>query len=208
MYLFKTPKLLKWAYSGLTWSKNSPGVYLTFDDGPVPEATLDVLDILESFQIKASFFCVGDNVVKHKAVFEKIVAAGHSVGNHTQHHLLGWKTDNKEYIENVAMGFESMRQAGYKGPLYFRPPYGKAKKSQIRAIKKRFQCEFIMWDVLSYDFVSTLPQEVSLQKSLQHTKDGSIVLFHDSIKTIDKLKQILPLYIEGVLQKGLEFKPI
>ena len=204
MYFHKTPKLLELLYPGLTWhkSRKKDSVYLTFDDGPVPNATDFVLSTLQSMGVKASFFCVGDNIRKHQATFEKVMDAGHRVANHTFNHLNGWKTEDQKYFENFLKCSEYINENGNK-PL-FRPPYGKIKRSQAAEIARSH--EIIMWDVLSGDFDPTLDEDTCLKKSLQYTRKGSIIIFHDSNKTFKKLQYVLPRYIEGILSKGLKFE--
>lgn len=186
-----------------TWRKKDKGVYLTFDDGPIPEATLEVLDILKQYGIKATFFCVGENITKNPDILERIIKEGHSVGNHTYNHLSGAKTDTKTYIDNVEKCNAVFNEQKVKTKL-FRPPHGRMTRAQRKAIPKEY--EIIMWSVLSGDFSKSISAEKCLEKSVKHTKNGSIVLFHDSIKTIDKVREVLPRYIKEVKAKGLEFK--
>ena len=149
MYLVKSPLLLRWYYPSLTWNKNRTQkvIYLTFDDGPIPDVTAFVLKTLKSFNAKATFFCIGDNIIKYPEVYEQVKAEGHRIGNHTFNHLKGWKTADQAYSDNFSRCQELTQTE------LFRPPYGRIKKSQsagLRAVKPDTQ--IIMWDVLSGDF--------------------------------------------------------
>jgi len=175
-------------------------VYLTFDDGPIPEATPWVLDTLAKYEAKATFFCVGDNVRKHKSIFDRISNEGHSIGNHSQHHLNGWYTDSMKYIADVTEAAE------YIDSNLYRPPYGKLKPSQYKALKKEYR--IIMWDVLSMDYDPTVTAEQCKDIVLKNTKEGSIVVFHDSLKSIDKLKAVLPGILRTFQERGLQMKAI
>ena len=185
-YLVKTPGLLKQFYPGLTWNKSRAEkvIYLTFDDGPIPEATPFVLQTLAAFQVKATFFCIGDNVLKYPDVFEAVKAAGHSIGNHTFNHLKGWNTADDLYLENTE------RCNLLTKSKLFRPPYGRAKKSQLAVLKKEY--EIVMWDVLSGDFDPNLSSEKCYQNVVGKSSNGSIVVFHDSLKAWPRLEFALP----------------
>ena len=152
MYLVKTPFLLRWLYPDLVWKKPSANtIYITFDDGPIPEVTPFVLNALADYDAKATFFCIGDNVRKYPEIYQEVIKAGHSIGNHTFNHLNGWNTDDEKYLENIG------ECAEYVKSDLFRPPYGKIKKSQIRKLKTRHpDIKVIMWDVLSGDFDQNL----------------------------------------------------
>ena len=202
MYLVKTPWLLKKLYPALTWNKSrkTQCIYLTFDDGPIPIVTPFVLNILRQYNAKATFFCIGDNVSKHPDVFEQVRNAGHSIGNHTFNHLRGWKTDDQIYADNFFKADELL----YTN--LFRPPYGRIKRSQIRLIKKaKPDINIIMWDVLSGDFDINLEPEACLQNVLKYTENGSIVVFHDSLKAFDRLEYVLPRAMEEWSKQGYEF---
>lgn len=217
MYLVKSPLLLKWFYSALTWNKSRSQkiIYLTFDDGPVPNVTEFVLNTLKSFKIKATFFCIGDNILKHPAVFERLKSEGHAIGNHTFNHLNGWKTADNIYVQNF-LKCQELTQTNL-----FRPPYGRIKKSQIRSLRAEAQrpifevgqqptkaipqLEIIMWDVLSGDFDPSLSPEKCYQNIINNTENGSIIVFHDSLKAFDRLKYALPKAIEYFLNEGYQF---
>ncbi|HCN82076.1 MAG TPA: polysaccharide deacetylase family protein, partial [Sphingobacteriaceae bacterium] len=176
MYLVKSPFWLQLLYPALTWHKSRMNkcIYLTFDDGPIPDVTPFVLETLKTFGTKATFFCIGDNVRKHPGIFEQVVNEGHHLGNHTFNHLRGWDTPDDIYLNNVKQCADLVRTN------LFRPPYGRAKKSQYSALHPDYS--IIMWDVLSGDFDTELKPEKCLQNVLKHTGNGSIVVFHDSIK--------------------------
>lgn len=218
MYLVKSPLLLKWFYSTLTWNKSRSEkiVYLTFDDGPIPNVTDYVLNTLKSFEAKATFFCIGDNIIKHPEVFERVVKAGHSIGNHTFNHLRGWDTDDQTYLKN----FQKCQQLTQTH--LFRPPYGRIKRSQIRKLKAESlklkatnqtlqlttnnpPLNIIMWDVLSGDFDPNLSSEKCYQNVIKNTQNGSIIVFHDSLKAFERLEHALPKVLKYLTKKGYQF---
>jgi peptidoglycan/xylan/chitin deacetylase (PgdA/CDA1 family) len=215
MYLVKSPLLLKWFYPSLTWNKSRSKkiVYLTFDDGPIPNVTDFVLNTLKSFGVKATFFCIGDNISKHPAVFERVKNEGHAIGNHTFNHLKGWKTDDETYIQNI-LKCQQLTQTNL-----FRPPYGRIKKSQITKLKPVFNSQFsalkaqtanrqlqiVMWDVLSGDFDLKLSPEKCYQNVIKNTQNGSIIVFHDSLKAFDRLHYTLPKVLKYLSEKGYQF---
>jgi peptidoglycan-N-acetylglucosamine deacetylase len=205
MYLLKTPAFLRYVFPNILWrvSTDKKEIYLSFDDGPVPEATPWVLDILSQYNAKATFFMVGENIKKHRTLYEDVLSAEHSVGNHTHNHLNGWKTTTIKFIDNVNACEESglANTAGY-----FRPPYGRLKMSQYKKIKNAYK--IVMWDVLSGDFSSSLSAEDCLRKSIQKTERGSIIVFHDSVKAIRKLKYILPRYLDHFAALNFTFKAL
>ncbi len=203
MYLVKTPWLLKKLYPALTWhkSRNSRSIFLTFDDGPIPIVTPFVLKILKQHHAKATFFCIGDNVNRHPDIYGQVVADGHRIGNHTYNHLKGWKTADDVYCNNF-MECEHLVHS----PL-FRPPYGRIKRSQVRGLKTiKPNLQIIMWDVLSGDFDSKLTPEDCLQNVLRHTENGSVVVFHDSLKAFPRLEYVLPRAMEYWSMQGYKFE--
>jgi peptidoglycan/xylan/chitin deacetylase (PgdA/CDA1 family) len=181
-------------------------LYLTLDDGPVPEATLFVLDLLKEKKIKATFFCVGANIRNHPDIFRRIVMEGHSVGNHTYNHMNGWNTDTYEYMQNIRKCDAVMETIligkNVDKPL-FRPPYGKLKRSQ--SLKIRASYSIIMWDVLSGDFDKSTSPEKCLSNVLDNIRNGSIVVFHDSIKAKTNMEYALPRFIDKALEQGYKF---
>ena len=197
--LVRPPQLLRALYKGSLWrmDKKEPVIYLTFDDGPVPELTEWVLDILKEYQIKATFFCVGDNIVKNPSIFQRIQSEGHQVGNHTFNHLKGWKETTKFYIDNVEK-CQKLTETNL-----FRPPYGRIKKSQYKLLAKDYKVVF--WDVLSYDYDKLTSSKKCLDNSIKYTRNGSIIVFHDNIKAQKNLKFALPQYIEHFLKLNYKF---
>lgn len=194
-YWVKTNWIIKKIFSNYTWDVSNSGntVYLTFDDGPIPEITTWVLEELKKYDLKATFFCIGENIDKHPEIFKKVISEGHAIGNHTFNHLNGWKTPTEAYIKNIKLCEEVIEKTtnyNSKSKL-FRPPYGKLKTAQARAIEK-LGYEIIMWDVLSADFDTTLSKEQCLDNVLSKVKPGSIIVFHDSIKAFKNLQDVLP----------------
>ncbi|WP_425656673.1 polysaccharide deacetylase family protein [Tenacibaculum ascidiaceicola] len=206
LYFIKTPRILKQLFAKYTWSffTNKKEIYLTFDDGPIPQVTEFVLDQLHNFNAKATFFCIGDNIRKHPAVFSRIVNEGHSVGNHTFNHLNGWKSSNTTYIENISKCESLLPDQKTK---LFRPPYGKIKRKQAKQLLAS-DYKIIMWDVLSADFDSSITKEKCLQNVLENAQNGSVIVFHDSIKASDKLYYALPKVLKEFSQRGYDFKAI
>ena len=202
MYLVKTPWLLKQLYPNLLWNnaRDSRRIYVTFDDGPIPIVTPFVLNILKEHKAKATFFCIGDNINKHPEIFEQVKKAGHAIGNHTFNHVKGWKTDDKTYLDNFLKADELV------GSNLFRPPYGRIKRSQIKLLREaKPDLKIVMWDVLSGDFDINLSREDCLENVLKHTRPGSIIVFHDSLKAFDRLEYVLPRAMEEWGRKGWEF---
>lgn len=205
----RTPFFLPLLYPSLVWrnSASEKTIYLTFDDGPVYGPTEFVLDVLDKYNIQATFFCIGDNVRKHPELFARIVNAGHSVGNHTFHHKNGWKTSTTDYLENIEacqaqLNVTVSTEITHK---LFRPPYGRITRVQIAALKAY---KIIMWDVLSQDYRSDLSVNRCLTKTIKATRPGSIVVFHDSKKAERNLTGVLPTYIEHFLNEGYRFKAL
>jgi peptidoglycan/xylan/chitin deacetylase (PgdA/CDA1 family) len=205
LYLTYSPFWLKWFYPTLTWhkSRKEKFVYFTFDDGPIPVVTPFVLNTLKKFNCKATFFCIGDNVDKHPLILADIISEGHTIGNHTYNHLNGWNSSNENYIENVLKGSK------LTSTRIFRPPYGRIKKSQIKEIKRQSpSTEVIMWDVLSGDFDKRISKEQCVRNVLKHCKNGSIIVFHDSLKAFERLEYALPKVLENLSKKGFEFRTL
>ncbi|MCW5924783.1 MAG: polysaccharide deacetylase family protein [Saprospiraceae bacterium] len=202
MFIAKTPKLLQAFMPAYTWRLDTQErvLYLTFDDGPIPEVTPWVLDTLRPYQAKATFFCVGDNVVKHPAIFQQILEEGHAVGNHTYHHLNGWHTDAVPYLNNVR------RCARVVKSRLFRPPYGRLTPRQRMSLVRHFR--IIMWDVLSGDYDVHISPQQCLQNVLDHAQPGSIVLMHDSLKAEHNVRFALPAVLEHFAGKGYRFEKI
>lgn len=197
-------------FSNYVWrfSIQKKEIFLTFDDGPTKEITDFVLDELKKYNAKATFFCIGKNIENHSKTFNRILKEKHSIGNHTQNHLNGWKTNTETYLNNVLKCedtiFSEIRKNNSK---LFRPPYGKIKKRQAKALRKKGY-SIIMWDVLSADFDTSISKEKCLKNVLANTKKGSIIVLHDSVKASEKVKFILPELLEYFTKKGFKFKAI
>ena len=187
-------------------------VYLTFDDGPIPEVTPKVLAILDKYQVKATFFMVGENIDKHPEVFEQVVRAGHSIGNHTYNHLKGWRTSHDEYMANVAKWEKAVMRHmlnGHLAPVLnrFRPPYGKAWFWQRYALHKRGY-RLIYWDILTRDYDASVTPEEMLANIQRNTRPGSIINFHDSLKSNERMLTVLPQAIEWLQAQGYTLKAL
>lgn len=205
MYLTYSPFWLQWFYPTLTWHKNRKEkiIYLTFDDGPIPVVTPYVLNTLKKFNAQATFFCIGENINKYPEIFSEVISEGHTIGNHTNSHLKGWNTRVDDYLNNIR------KCAEFTGIRLFRPPYGRIKKSQITAINKQFpETEIVMWDVLSGDFDQTISAQTCISNVLKNTRNGSIIVFHDSIKAFGRLEQSLPIILEKLSAQGFVFRKL
>lgn len=196
---FKTPYVAKIVYPSLVWDMPSDEnrIYLTFDDGPHPDITVSVLELLEKYNAKATFFCVGENVHKFPETLKHIKSHGHSVGNHTFNHLNGWKTNSNEYFENIDKANKLI------GSKLFRPPYGRIRPAQIKQLKQNYK--IIMWSVLSYDFDYRVSREKCLESSIKNSRPGSIIVFHDSDKSKEKMFYACEGFLDYFSQKGVEF---
>ncbi|XLS29787.1 polysaccharide deacetylase family protein [Flavobacteriaceae bacterium M23B6Z8] len=199
----KTPRLLKWLYPRRIWSypKRKNCIYLTFDDGPTPGVTDWVLDTLKRFDAKATFFCIGKNVAAHENLFHRIHAEGHCIGNHTHNHLNGWKVSTEEYLQNVKMASE------YIDSDLFRPPYGRASFKQAKELKKQ-GFKIIMWDILAMDWKKSISAEACYKNVIENVENGSIIVFHDSIKAGKNLKRVLTDILRDLQSKGYQFELI
>lgn len=202
MYLVKTPKFIQNFFPNFTWKVpvKDKTIYLTFDDGPIPEVTPWVLDQLKVYNVKATFFCVGDNVTKHPEVFQQVVEQGHCIGNHTHNHLDGWVTDNVTYYHNIRHCARVTKSS------LFRPPYGHLKPKQAQFIQRHYR--IVMWDVLSGDFDPYLTVDQCYNNVVNNAKSGSIIVFHDSLKAWDKLKIVLPMVLEHFTSLGYKFEAL
>ena len=202
MNLVRIPRILKWTFPEITWEipDAAPSLYLTFDDGPTPGITAGVLESLEKFHAKATFFCIGRNVERHPDIYRQILDAGQVTGNHTYSHLKGWYTPNREYFEDVALAAELIRSRLY------RPAYGMITPSQLRHLKQGYR--IVMWDIMSYDFAYNTSPEKCLGNVIRYVKPGSVVVFHDSLKASEKVLYALPRVLEYFSGKGFSFKSI
>ena len=209
MYSVKTPWLLKKIYPGCVWDipVHDNILYLTFDDGPHPEATPFVLDELKKYNAKATFFCIGKNVVEYPEIYKRVLSEGHRTGNHSYNHLNGWKVDDKKYIDDV------MEARKFIDSNIFRPPYGRITKFQNRLLasgesERKQLFKIIMWNVLSADFDLSITPEKCASNVIRNSKPGSIVVFHDSQKALSKLKFALPSVLKHFTEKNYRFEAI
>ncbi len=208
-YLKNISRLGSLLYPSLLW--NMPGttntIYLSFDDGPHPEITPWALKVLNDYQAKATFFCVGENILKFPKVFQQLISEGHSFGNHTHNHVKGWKTSTSNYLKNIikAEAVISKYSEITNDQKLFRPPYGKIKPSQVKRLQQ-LNYKIVMWDALSADFDPSISAEDCFKNVIENSKAGSIVVFHDSEKASEKLKLVLPKVLEYYSKKGFKFK--
>jgi len=202
MYLSKTPTFIQKLFPNFVWRiPDAKGkLYLSFDDGPIPEVTPWVLDTLAEHGAKASFFCVGDNVDRHPDIYTRILEDGHTIGSHTQNHLSGWKSENLDYFLNARKCARRVNSS------LFRPPYGKLTRSQAQFLQRHYT--IVMWDVLSGDFDTEISAEKCLKNIITSATDGSIIVLHDSLKTKDKLREVLPTMLEHFTALGFSFETL
>lgn len=202
---YRTPELLKKIFPAWLWAIRGGDreVFLTFDDGPVPGPTEFVLDQLDRVGAKATFFCIGDNIRKHLGTFNKIVQAGHRIGNHTYNHISGWSNSSSQYLDNIQRCEILIPQK--KGRLLFRPPYGKINPFALGALNNY---NIVMWDVLSYDFDKKVDAEVALNEIKKATRPGSVVVFHDSYKAEKNLRLLLPGYLDFLVSHHYSLRSI
>ena len=200
MNVIRPPFLYRWLspkYLLCELPSTEKVIYLTFDDGPIPEVTPGVLKTLEQYGAKATFFCVGDNVKKHPDIFRMVVEKGHVVGNHTFHHLNGWQTSPGSYVEDV------FRCDDFFKTRLFRPPHGRFTPSQYFLLRNRYR--FVLWSVLTCDFHRNTSPEQCLQNAVSNTTPGAIVVFHDSLKAAERMTYALPRYLDHFAEKGYSF---
>ncbi|MGA9589409.1 MAG: polysaccharide deacetylase family protein [Salegentibacter sp.] len=221
--LVKYPQLLRLLYpKRLSVISEAKSIYLTFDDGPISGVTPWVLEQLSRFDARATFFCIGDNIRKHPQVFKQILAEGHSIGNHTYNHLNGWKTSEKDYLKNTAKAQELIEEFQLKRKeesgewklesekfdrKFFRPPYGRIKNRQASTLTG-LGYKIVMWDIISWDFDKKIKPEECYQNVIRNSKEGSIVVFHDSLKASGNLKEVLPRVLQYYSEKGFCFKAL
>lgn len=206
-FLIKVPFWVRWIFPRYIWRMptREKVLYLTFDDGPHPEITAYVLDQLKQYGASATFFCIGKNVLAHPATYQRILAEGHAVGNHTHNHLNGLHTANNVYLANIR------EAAGYIETSLFRPPYGRIRHSQakqVAAAMQKPQAKVIMWDVLSADFDQGISPEQCLQHVVRNARPGSVVVFHDSEKAFKNMAYALPRVLSFFVEKGYVCKPL
>lgn len=200
MFIEQPSIFLRWIYPSAMWRMNpdEKAVYLTFDDGPIPEATSFVLDTLDKFGIKATFFMVGDNVRKHPATYRMVVERGHRIGNHTFNHIGGFRHSSKDYLENTD------KANAFLNTNLFRPPHGWMRMLQFRLLRKHYRV--VMWDLVTRDYSKRLTAEDVVNNVKRYTRNGSIITFHDSLKSIDKLRTALPESLQWLKEQGYTFK--
>lgn len=201
MYLIKTPWWLKKWYSNFIWNipSNDKIIYLTFDDGPHPTITPYVLNTLQQYNAKATFFCIGKNVEQHTTIYNNIIAQQHTVGNHTQNHLNGWKNKDEIYLNDIQQAAKNIDSK------LFRPPYGRITKFKAKLLIKQGY-KIVMWDVLSGDFDIHLSKEACAENVLLNATNGSIIVFHDSQKAKERLEYALPKVLDFFSKQGYQFK--
>ncbi len=207
-YLVKTPKIVQRFFRKYSWriATDKKEVFLTFDDGPVPDFTPWVLDTLRQYNAKATFFCVGENIKRYPEIYQQILNDNHATGNHTFNHLVGWKTPTREYVKNISKAQSYMTGQNTTSKL-FRPPHGRIRPLQAKILRKK-GFKIVMWDVLSGDFDQTLSKEDCYEHTLKHIRNGSIVVFHDSDKSFRNLDYVLPKLLRQLQDEGYAFKSL
>jgi len=202
MYSERTYNVMEKIFNGLVWSipTDNKSIFITFDDGPIPEVTPWVLDTLKRFDAKATFFCLGKNVESNPEIYQRILTEGHAVGNHTHNHVDGWKIGKRRYVANINKCSE------WVDSRLFRPPYGRLLPAHYKMIKNNYSV--VMWNVLCGDFDKRLTGERCVDNVILNTKPGSIILFHDSVKANDRLRYALPRVLKYYAEKNYSFKPI
>ncbi|MCI6672159.1 MAG: polysaccharide deacetylase family protein [Prevotella sp.] len=200
MFIEQPAKWVRWLYPSALWrmNPNEKAVYLTFDDGPIPEATPLILDILDAYEAKATFFMVGDNVRKHPEIYEDVVRRGHLVGNHTYHHIGSLRHWTLTYAVDVADADVLLHTP------FFRPPHGWLRHTVYWWLKRKYRV--VMWDLVTRDYSKWVSAEDVLNNVKKYARNGSIITFHDSLKSIDKLRYALPLALEWLKNEGYAFK--
>jgi peptidoglycan/xylan/chitin deacetylase (PgdA/CDA1 family) len=223
----KTPGFVKTLFPNFVWNINTDKkeLYLTFDDGPTPGITHWVLQTLKQYNAKATFFCIGNNIEKYPEIFKNILDEGHVVGNHTYNHLKGWKHQTKDYIEDtektqnlITPTIQKLNSKPFHSNIgnlqfenwnlkLFRPPYGKFKTKQSKELQD-LGYKIVLWDVLSYDWDKSVAEETCLKNVTSTAKEGSIIVFHDSVKASTNLNYVLPKILKHYAEKGFQFKAI
>ncbi len=204
VYLTRSNWLMQKMYPNYRWNmpKDGKKIYLTFDDGPHPEITSFVLDELKKFNAKATFFCIGKNVVAHPETYKRILTEGHATGNHTHNHLNGWKVSDKEYFDNIVAARKVIDSN------LFRPPYGKITSFAGKFLRENTDLNIVMWSVLSGDFDIHITEQRCLDNVLRSAKEGSIIVFHDSEKAFVRMRYALPSVLKHFSEKGFQFEKI
>ncbi len=201
-YTIHPPYILRLLYRKVTWKSHGEKViYLTFDDGPHPTLTHHIINLLDQYNAKGTFFCIGENVMKYPEVYASIISNGHKVGNHTHRHLNGWKTLKKRYLEDIRKASELIDSK------LFRPPYGRITPAQLRAVKRKGM-QPVMWSVLSGDFDKKLSPQKCAQNVILNAGPGSVIVFHDSDKAADRMLYALPRVLEHFSVLGYRFEAL
>jgi len=201
MRFFSSPQLIQLLFPNWIWKgPENDVVYLTFDDGPTPESTPYILGLLKKHDIKASFFCLGEQALKSPELIQQIVGEGHSIGNHTMYHENGWKTKSETYLESIE------QSAALIDSKLFRPPYGKIRLSQSKKLRE-LGYKIILWTWMSYDFDKSLSACEIISKS-RKIKGGDILVFHDNVKANERTKEVLPSLINSIIKQGYQFKTL
>jgi peptidoglycan/xylan/chitin deacetylase (PgdA/CDA1 family) len=204
-YTAKTPAWVRKLFKGFIWEVpgRQKNIFLTFDDGPHPYITPFVLDELAAFGAKATFFCIGRNVADNPAIYQRILAEGHAVGNHTFNHLNGWKTPNDQYLENI------LKAGEYIESRLFRPPYGRITPGQMKELKQQQRpFDIVMWSVLSGDFDTRITGEQCSSNVIRNAGNGSVIVFHDSEKAAPRLRYALPEVLQYFSSSGFTFEKL
>ena len=200
MFIEQPAVYLRWLYPRALWrmDRHERAVYLTFDDGPIPEATPFILDVLKEHGVKATFFMVGDNVRKYPDLYQRVLDEGHQVGNHTPNHISGLRRSLHEYSYNVE------KANAYIKSNLFRPPHGWMRIPQYALLRRKYKV--VMWDLVTRDYSKWMTAENVISNVKRYARNGSIITFHDSVKSIDKLRTALPESIKWLKEQGYEFK--
>ena len=214
----KTPVVAKKLFPNYVWNmpRTEKNIYLTFDDGPTPKITNWTLDILKQYKAKASFFCIGNNIEKHSEIFQNILNNGHAIGNHTHNHIKGWKTKAEDYLTNIDLCESVLKSQVVSSEIanqnslivnLFRPPYGQITPKQGKKLMA-LGYKIIMWDILSFDWDKSVSPEQCLDNVLKKASNGSIIVFHDSLKASKNMQYALPKVLEHFTKKGYFFKSL
>ncbi len=200
--MIKVPGILKFVFPDVTWDikEKGPVLYLTFDDGPTPQVTTEILSVLKHFNASATFFCIGRNVERHPDIYRQILENGHATGNHTYSHLKGWYTPDTDYYNDIALAAQFIHSGLY------RPAYGMIRIRQKNHLKQQYR--IVLWDVMSYDFNRNISPQTCLNNVIHHAVPGSVVVFHDSLKASENVLYALPRVLEYYSRKGYAFKRI
>ena len=195
----KTPSIAKYLFPSLVWKKNTDQkkIWITFDDGPDEKVTPYLINVLEEFNIKATFFIIGNQAKKHPELVKLIINSGHKIGNHSFSHLNGFSTDNNKYLEDVEQAKK------YIDSDIFRPPYGKITPFQIKNLKKDFK--IIMWDIMSWDFKENISSNKIFRNVMDNVESGSIILFHNNLKSYENLKKSLKIILKKLKEQEYQF---